>query len=77
MEIGNEKSDSLDGILHNIWFMLEQGATHSDDPFHLPVLGTTAKEGCSLRTVILMKGAINQRGFQAFGSGMKPTLLAK
>jgi len=24
-----------------------------DDPFHWPVLGTTAKEGCSLRTVIL------------------------
>ena len=44
---------TLDGILDQIWLMLEQGAAHSDDPFHWPVLGTTAKEGCSLRTVIL------------------------
>ena len=45
--------DTLDGILNQIWLMLEQGITHSDNPFHWPVLGTTAKEGCSLRTVIL------------------------
>jgi len=53
MKIQNGKSDTLDGILDQIWFMLAHGATHSDDPFHWPVLGTTAKEGCSLRTVIL------------------------
>ena len=61
MKIGNEKSVSLDVILHNIWFMLEQGATHSDDPFHWPVLGTTAREGCSLRTVILRQVKVPDR----------------
>ena len=53
MKIRNGKWDTLDGILDNIWIMLEQGAAQSDDFFHWPVLGTTAKEGCSLRTVIL------------------------
>ena len=53
MKIKNEKWDTLDGILDKIWRLLEQGATHSDDPFHWPVLGTVAAEGCSLRTVIL------------------------
>jgi hypothetical protein len=53
MKTKNKKWDTLDGILKNIWQMLEQGAAHSDDPFHWPVLGTTAKEGPSLRTVIL------------------------
>jgi hypothetical protein len=47
------KSDTLEGILDHIWYMLEQGATRSDDPFHWPVLGTAAGAGCSLRTVIL------------------------
>jgi hypothetical protein len=53
MKIRNGKSDTLDGILDNIWYMLEQGAIHSDDPFHWPILGTASREGCSLRTVIL------------------------
>ncbi|MEA3232786.1 MAG: pyridoxamine-phosphate oxidase [Thermodesulfobacteriota bacterium] len=53
MKIRNGKWDTLGVILDNIWLMLEQGATHSDDPFHWPVLGTTEKKGCSLRTVIL------------------------
>ncbi|MBT8365152.1 MAG: pyridoxamine 5'-phosphate oxidase family protein [Deltaproteobacteria bacterium] len=53
MKITNGKCDTLDVILDKIWLMLEQGATHSEDPFHWPILGTTAKEGCSLRTVIL------------------------
>ena len=48
MKIKKEKWDILDGILDKIWLMLEQGAAHSDDPFHWPVLGTKAKEGCSL-----------------------------
>ena len=53
MKIRNGEWDTLDGILDKIWIMLEHGATQSDDFFHWPVLGTTAKEGCSLRTVIL------------------------
>jgi hypothetical protein len=53
MKIRNGKWDTLGGILDQIWLMLEQGATHSNDPFHWPVMGTTTKEGCSLRTVIL------------------------
>jgi hypothetical protein len=61
MKIRNGKSDTLDGILDKIWLMLEQGATHSDDPFHWPVLGTTAKEGCSLRTVILRQVKVPDR----------------
>jgi hypothetical protein len=61
MKIKKEKWDTLDGVLDKIWLMLEQGAAHSDDPFHWPVLGTTAKEGCSLRTVILRKVSVPQR----------------
>ena len=53
MAIKNRKWDTLRGVLDSVWIMLDQGATHSDDPFHWPVLGTTSKEGCSLRTVIL------------------------
>jgi pyridoxamine 5'-phosphate oxidase len=53
MNIRNGKRDTLGDILDEIWLMLEKGATRSDDPFHWPVLGTAAKEGCSLRTVIL------------------------
>lgn len=53
MKTPNGKSDTLEGILDHIWYMLEQGATRSDDPFHWPVLGTAAGAGCSLRTVIL------------------------
>ena len=49
----NRKWNTLESVLDSVWEMLEQGATHSDNPFHWPVLGTTAKEGCSLRTVIL------------------------
>jgi pyridoxine/pyridoxamine 5'-phosphate oxidase len=61
MKIKKEKWDTLDGVLDKIWLMLEQGAAHSDDPFHWPVLGTTAKEGCSLRTVILRKVNVPER----------------
>ncbi len=53
MKSRNEKWDTLHGILENIWLMLEHGATHSDDPFHWPVLGTALKAACSLRTVLL------------------------
>lgn len=53
MKIKKEKWDTLDGVLAGIWRMLDQGAAHSNDPFHRPVLGTITGEGCSLRTVIL------------------------
>jgi len=33
--------------------MLKRGVANSHDPFHWPVLGTAANNGCSLRTVIL------------------------
>jgi pyridoxamine 5'-phosphate oxidase len=46
------KWDTFDGILNEVWKMLERGVTHFNDPFHCPVLGTTGKDGCSLRTVI-------------------------
>ncbi len=61
MKIKKAKWDTLDGVLDKIWLMLEQGAAHSDDPFHWPVLGTKAKEGCSLRTVILRKASVSER----------------
>ena len=61
MKIRTGKSDTLDGILDIIWLMLEKGASHSDDPFHWPVLGTTAKAGCSLRTVILRQVQVADR----------------
>jgi len=61
MKIKKEKWDTLDGVLDKIWLMLEQGAAHSDDPFHWPVLGTKAKEGCSLRTVILRQVNVPDR----------------
>jgi 3-hydroxyisobutyrate dehydrogenase len=49
------KWDTLDGVLDEVWKMLNRGVTHFNDPFHWPVLGTTGKEGSSLRTVILRK----------------------
>ena len=47
------KWNTLDGVLNESWKMLRRGAAHFNDPFHWPVLGTTAKDGCSLRCVIL------------------------
>jgi len=47
------KWKTLDGVLKEIWKMLNRGATHYNDPFHWPVLGTAGKEGPSLRCVIL------------------------
>jgi hypothetical protein len=61
MKIRNDKSDTLGGVLNEIWSMLEYGAAHSDDPFHWPVLGTAASEGCSLRTVILRQIRVPER----------------
>ena len=61
MKRQNSKLDDLDGILEKIWRMLEQGATHSNDPFHWPVLGTKSGESCSLRTVILRQVKVPER----------------
>jgi hypothetical protein len=47
------KWKTLDGVLDEIWKMLNRGAAHYHDPFHWPVLGTTGKEGTSMRCVIL------------------------
>lgn len=47
------KWDTLDAVLEETWAMLKNGVNRPNDPFHWPVLGTTAKEGSRLRTVIL------------------------
>jgi pyridoxamine 5'-phosphate oxidase len=41
--------------------MLKRGVTHSSDPFHFPVLGTTRNDGCHLRTVILRQFILPDR----------------
>lgn len=61
MNIENEKWNTLEGVLDGIWDLLKQGVCRSDDPFHYPVLGTTAKEGCNLRTVILRQVNVPKR----------------
>ena len=61
MKIKKEKWDTLEAVLDKIWLMLEHGAADPDDPFHWPVLGTTSKEGCNLRTVILRKVNVPER----------------
>jgi hypothetical protein len=53
MNLTRTNRDALDGILDDMWSMLLRGVTDSKDPFHWPVLGTTGKDACSLRTVIL------------------------
>jgi hypothetical protein len=45
--------DTLEGVLKEARSMLTQGATRFNHPFHWPVLGSTGKDGSSLRTVIL------------------------
>jgi len=55
------KWDTFDGILNEVWKMLARGVTHFNDPFHWPVLGTTGKDGCSLRTVILRQFILPER----------------
>jgi hypothetical protein len=55
------KWDDLDGVLEEVWKMLKRGVTHFRDPFHWPVLGTTGKDGCSLRTVILRQLLVPDR----------------
>ena len=53
--------DSLDGVLEEIWKMLKRGATHYNDPFHWPVLGTTGPDGIGMRSVILREFSSSER----------------
>jgi hypothetical protein len=55
------KWDTLDGVLNEVWKMLEAGAARFNDPFHWPVLGTIANDGASLRTVILRQFVLADR----------------
>ena len=51
----------LDEILDDVWAMLQRGVARFNDPFHWPVLGTGATDGCGLRTVILRQVLRPQR----------------
>lgn len=53
--------NTLDGVLNGCWQMLDRGAARFNDPFHWPVLGTTGKEGASLRCVILREFSVTDR----------------
>ncbi len=53
--------DTLEGVLQEVWAMLKRGVAHFDDPFHWPVLGTSAKDGCRLRCVILRQFMLPKR----------------
>ena len=55
------KWDTLDGVLQEVWKMLKRGVTRINDPFHWPVLGTTASSGAALRTVILRQLILPER----------------
>jgi hypothetical protein len=55
------KWGTLDAVLEETWTMLKTGVSRPDDPFHWPVLGTAAKEGSRLRTVILREFNVTRR----------------
>ena len=61
MAKAEEKRKSLEAVLSGIWKMLQRGVNRFNDPFHWPVLGTTAKDGSSLRTVILRQFTLPDR----------------
>jgi len=61
MKKKKDKWHTLDGILNQVWVMLQRGVSRSNDPFHWPVLGTTGETGCSLRTVILRQLLMPER----------------
>jgi pyridoxamine 5'-phosphate oxidase len=52
---------TLDEVLNEVWTMVKRGVTHSNDPFHWPVLGTRGKDACNLRTVILRQFILPDR----------------
>jgi hypothetical protein len=57
----NGNRQSLEQVLSETWKMLQRGANRFNDPFHWPVLGTTGKDGSSLRTVILRQVSLPDR----------------
>jgi hypothetical protein len=61
MEKLSGKWKTLDGVLEQIWMMLDRGVTHYNDPFHWPVLGTGGKEGTGMRCVILREFLLSER----------------
>jgi len=61
MNLTGTNRDALNGILDDMWSMLLRGVTDSKDPFHWPVLGTTGKDACRLRTVILRQAIRSER----------------
>ena len=52
---------TLEWVLKETWSMLGRGVSHFNDPFHWPVLGTTGKDGASMRTVILRQFMLPER----------------
>ena len=61
MEKKAGKWKTLDGVLEQIWKMLDRGAARYNDPFHWPVLGTAGKEATSMRCVILREFSMSER----------------
>jgi hypothetical protein len=61
MKKSQGKRDTFEGVLKEVWTMLQRGVTHFNDPFHWPVLGTTGKDGSRLRTVILRQIILPER----------------
>jgi hypothetical protein len=61
MKRSTKKRNTLDGVLEEIWKMLERGATRYNDPFHWPVLGTTGPDGIGMRSVILREFSSSER----------------
>jgi hypothetical protein len=61
MKKKRRKCDTLEDVLRQVWKMLTRGVSHFNDPFHWPVLGTTGKNGISLRTVILRQFLLPER----------------
>lgn len=55
------KWETLDAILEETWNMLKRGAARYNDPFHWPALGTMARQGSSVRTVILRQFNLPRR----------------
>lgn len=56
-----KQGDTLEGILQDIWAMLQRGVSSYQDPFHWPVLGTAGETGCNQRTVILRQFILPDR----------------
>jgi len=61
MASADENRESLEAVLNGIWKMLQRGAARFNDPFHAPVLGTTASGSSALRTVILRQFRLTDR----------------